>query len=73
MEHSHISVAAELIQHSKRSSRVIYTGSAERKQSGKRAVNSTMTPCKYHKETPPAPVPKLIQTELTSGLIDTEL
>lgn len=74
MECSHMSVVAELVQLSKSpGSRVIYTGSAERKYSGRHAMPTNMTPCKYHNGTPPAPVPRLVMTELRSGLIDTEL
>lgn len=72
MECSHISVAAELVQLSKKSSRVMYTGSAERKPTARRMVNN-MTPCKYHKETPPATQPKLVTIELKTGMGDTEL
>ena len=68
-----MSVIAELVRLSKSPSRVIYTGSAEKKYSGRRAVPTNMTPCKYHNGTPPAPVPSLVMTELRNGLIDTEL
>ena len=50
----------------------MYTGSAERKPTARRMVNN-MTPCKYHKETPPATQPKLVTIELKTGMGDTEL